>query len=665
MRATPAPKARALPRYPWILMLSFFRRVSKSKIGTGIMAAILLAILAGFAATDLQNFGSGNLGFGMGNSTLVKVGSQEVTDREVSEAMQRRLQDIRQQQPEADYATIMGDFENVLSAMVDQQTLIAFANKFGFHVSKRLVDAEIAQLPQTKGLNGQVSDASYRQFLAQQRMTDQQARQILTGALLERQLITPIAIGARVPLGMGAPYASMMLDMRSGEAAAIPVDAFRAGLKPTDPDLQRYYTANRARYMVPEQRALRYALVKSEQFGNVGASDQEIAAHYNANKAAYAPKDERTLSQVVVPDQATATQIAARAKAGATLQAAAAPAGSNAAVSPLGSQSREAYAGVAGEKIAAAVFSAPSGALVGPLQSDFGWVVVKVDGLHTQPGKSLEQARGEIAATLNVQKRKQAVEDVVDKIQNAIDDGSNFDEAVAAAKLPVQTTPLVTVAGTSRTNAGYKLPAELAPALKTGFEIAPNDPPEIVALPDNKGYALVSPGQVVAAAPAPLATIRDRVINDWTVGEALVRARAAATAIEAKANRGMSLADAIKQSGVPLPGPRPLSARRIQLASTQGEVPPPLRLLFTTAQGKTRMLADPQGRGFFIVKVEKIVPGNALLQPGLITQMRQELQQAVSQEYAQQFMSAMRAAVKVKRNESAIQGLKTRLSTGG
>ena len=30
-------------------MLSFFRRVSKSKIGTGIMAAVLIAILAGFA----------------------------------------------------------------------------------------------------------------------------------------------------------------------------------------------------------------------------------------------------------------------------------------------------------------------------------------------------------------------------------------------------------------------------------------------------------------------------------------------------------------------------------------------------------------------------------------------------------------------------------------
>ena len=92
-------------------MLSFFRRVSKSKIGTWIMAVILIAILAGFALADLSNFGTGNIGFGMGSSTLAKVGGQEVTEQEMNRPMQRRLQQVRQQQPDADYSSVMGDFE--------------------------------------------------------------------------------------------------------------------------------------------------------------------------------------------------------------------------------------------------------------------------------------------------------------------------------------------------------------------------------------------------------------------------------------------------------------------------------------------------------------------------------------------------------------------------
>jgi peptidyl-prolyl cis-trans isomerase D len=541
---------------------------------------------------------------------------------------------------------------------------MAFANKFGFHLSKRLIDAEIAQLPQTKGLNGQFNQLAYQQFLAQQRLTDTQVRQILSGALLQRQLITPIAIDARVPVGVATPYASMLLEFREGQAAVLPIELFRAGLKPSDNDLQRFYAANRARYTVPEQRVLRFATIGPEQAGSVSASEQEIAAYYNANKATYAGKDERTLSQVVVPDQATAAQIAARAKGGATLQAAAAPAGNNAAVSDLGAQTRAAYASAAGEKVAAAVFAAPSGAVVGPVQSDFGWVVVKVQSVRSQPGRTLDQARSEIAAKLTADKRKQSIEDMVDKVQTAIDDGSNFTEVSGASKLPVTTTPLITANGASRVDPSFHLSPDLAAAMKSGFEIAANDPPEIVALPGDKGYVVVSPGQVVAAAPAPLGNIRDQVATDWINQQASQRAKAAAQAMEAKANQGVPLAQALQQVGVPLPAVRPIAARRIQIANAQGEVPAPMRMLFTVGQGKTRMLPDPEGRGYFVVKVDKIVPGNALLQPGLIAQMRKELQQSVSEEIAQQFMAAMRAEVKVKRNESAIQTLKTRLSTG-
>src|SRR5688500_16291817 len=129
-------------------MLSFFRNVSKSKIGTGVLVVVLLAILAGFAIGDIQNFGTGNIGFGSSSSTLAKVGDQEVTDREMSDAMQRRLQEVREQRPDADYSFIAGDFDTILSSLIDQRTMIAFADKYGFNLSKRLVDAEIAQIPQ-------------------------------------------------------------------------------------------------------------------------------------------------------------------------------------------------------------------------------------------------------------------------------------------------------------------------------------------------------------------------------------------------------------------------------------------------------------------------------------------------------------------------------------
>ncbi|HEY4071396.1 MAG TPA: peptidyl-prolyl cis-trans isomerase [Sphingomicrobium sp.] len=646
-------------------MLSSLRSLQKSKVGTAIVALFFILILIGFASTGVTNFGSGTVGFGMTSSTLAQVGNQEVTEQEMSDAMQRRLQQVRQQQPEASYATVIGDFEAILGELLDEKTLFAFADKFHFPLSKRLVDAEIAQIPQTKGLNGQFSEQNYQGFLAQQRMTDSQIRQILGGGLLERYLVTPVAANARISAGMATPYAAMLLESREGEAAIVPLGAFRAGLKPTDADLQKYYTANRSRYMVPEQRVLRIARIGAEQIANLTASDQEVAAYYNSHKAEYASKETRDISQAVVQDEATANGIAARAKGGATIAAAAGPVGANAAVTTLKDQSRDAYSSVAGDKAAAAVFAAPSGTVVGPIQTDFGWAVAKIDSVKTIGGKSMEQTRAEIASKITADKRKGAIEDLVDKVQNAVDDGSNFAEAAASAKLSVTTTPLIAADGTARSDPAFKLPPELAPAVKTGFELEANDPPEIVTLPKDQGYAMVSPGQIISAAPAPFANVHDQVAKDWIDSQALQRARAAATQIEAKVAHGTPLAQALKESGTPLPPVQPLAARRIQLAMAQGPVPPGMKLLFSLAEGKSRMLPDPQGHGFFIVKVKKIVPGNALMQPSLIGQMQNELQQGISEDYAREFLAALRQDLKVKRNETAIQGMKSRMVSSG
>ena len=127
----------------------------------------------------------------------------------------------------------------------------------------------------------------------------------------------------------------------------------------------------------------------------------------------------------------------------------------------------------------------------------------------------------------------------------------------------------------------------------------------------------------------------------------------------------MSLAEAAKASAVALPAVTPVKARRIQLSQLGDKVPEPLRVMFGSAAGTTKVGGDPQGRGFFIVKVDKITPGNALGQPGLINEIQSEFSQPLAQEYAQEFLSALKADVRVRRNQSAIQAAKKRITSTG
>jgi peptidyl-prolyl cis-trans isomerase D len=641
-------------------MLKTVRNLSKSKTGVVVLALFLVAIVASFALADISNVLSGNPTARAGE--LARVGSVAITERDLDNAMQRRLQQVRQQNPAATYADIAGEIDTLLQALIDERALQAFADRNGFTLSKRLIDGQIASIPQTRGLDGRFSEESYQRFLAQQRLSDAELRQLIAGSLLQRLLLVPAAVNARVPIGMARPYASMLLENRSGEILSLPIESFRAGLNPAPAQLQAFYRSNQNRYLVPEQRVLQIARLGPDQVVQVTASEAEIAASYRQNQARYAPSETRTLSQAVVPDQAAAQAIAQRARSGQALAAAAAPAGLAAADVAVGEQTRQQFEGLAGAQVAAAAFAAAEGGVVGPIRSELGWHVVKIENVRRTGGTSLAEARSEIAAEITANKRKEALTDLVNRVEDAIADGASFAEAARTANLQVVQTPLITAQGRSPEQPAYALPEPLRPALSAGFELADGDDPVVETLPGEAGYLLVGAERIVPAAPAPFQAVADRVRQDWIATQAAQRARQAAERI-ARTAGSAPLAQAARAAGIANPTVDTVSLRRIQLSQFGGQVPPPLALLFSQRQGATRPVSGSRGEGWYVVRVNRIVPGDASAQPSLIAQTQQQLQATVEQEYAMQFLQAAKQAVGVRRNEAAIAAAKRRLSS--
>ena len=639
-------------------MFAMFRRLSKSKIGTTIMVLFLLAILASFAIGDINGLRGGVSGLAGGS--LASAGGEQVTERDVGDIFARALAQERQQRPELTAADLARDFDSLVDQVIGERALTAFAEDHRLLLSRRLIDAEIAKIPNARGLDGKFSEQAYRGFLSQQRMTDAFVRRLISTDLTQRLLSAPVAANARIPLGVATAYASMLLEQRSGEVTLVPVDAMKIGLSPSAGDLQAFYDANKGRYTVPEQRVLRTATITPASVSTAAPSEAEIAAYYKAHSDKYGGQQSRVISQAVVQDKKAADGIAQRARAGTAFAAAAAPAGLTAEDVSVGPQSRAQFTGLAGDAVAGAAFAAPVGAIVGPIRSDLGWHVIRIDGLQGKPPVPLAVARAEIVPALAADKAKEALADLVTKVENDIADGASLPEAAAKAKLTLVDSPLITGGGTSRADPAYKFDPALAPALKNGFDLSAEDDPVIEELPGGKGYVLVGVGRIVSAAPAALAEIRDRLAADWIQKKATDLARASALAIAAKVASGQPMATAIAGSrAIP---PRPVNARRISLSQVNPDAVTPLKLLFALTQGKSRMIADPKGRGFYVVRTDKIVPGNAGAQPGLIVQVQQQFQQPVGDELAEQFAKAVRKNVGVKRDGKAIAAAKARLT---
>ena len=97
----------------------------------------------------------------------------------------------------------------------------------------------------------------------------------------------------------------------------------------------------------------------------------------------------------------------------------------------------------------------------------------------------------------------------------------------------------------------------------------------------------------------------------------------------------------------------------------QGQnAPKPEVLMFAMAKGKVRLLAAPRNRGWYVVTVTEVIPGQVSPTDPRLAGLQESLQGAFGGEYTDQLSAAMRGEIGTTRNEEHIIALKKRLQSG-
>ncbi len=636
-------------------MLAFFRRLTHSRVGVIITFLVLGVIALAFAAGDVTGLSSMTGGAGITGGDVAKVGKAEVTANQLKTQAQTEMEGFRQQQPTLDMATFVnqGGFDGTLDRIISSMALEQFGRAQGMIVSKRAVDGQIASIPSLQGPTGKFDENLYRQVLAQRKLTDAQVRSDIERDTFAQQLTIPSTGATQVGSQLALPYASLLLEKRTGTIGFIPAAIVPAGPAPSDADLANFYKRNIARYTVPERRIVRYAIVTPEQVkAQAVPTDAEIAKTYQQDRARYAATEKRTITQVVVADQAGATALAAKVKAGTSIADAARAAGLEASTQT--DVEKAAYAGTTSAQVADAVFAATSGAVIGPVRTQLGWTVAKLDKVENVAGRSLDQVRGEIAAALGIQKSAEALSAIHDKIDDSLSNNATFDEVIADQKLQPVTTPALVASGANPDDAANQPNPAIAPLVAAAFQAADGDGPQLVQVGTDGGFAVVALGRIVPAAPRPLAQVRAAVLRDVTADRSRQAARRVANDVLARINKGMPVQQSLAQIKLPIPPARPLTASRAQIAADPRGAPPALALMFSMAPNTAKTLAAPDDSGWFIIKLDSIASGNAAGNDAAIKAARANIGRSVGREYVEQFAKAVRADVGVKTNATSL-----------
>jgi peptidyl-prolyl cis-trans isomerase D len=635
-------------------MISFFRRALSSWVVLALLGLIMIAFIITGVSGPSALKGSAD-----GGATVAKVGDRTISSIELSRRMQSQFDSVRRSQPTLEPKAFVagGGFDQVTDALISARAIDVWGPRQGFAISKRLVDAEIAAIPAFRGVTGQFDENAMRAILAQQRVNERDLRNDIASDLVRGQILTPVIAAVPVPINLARPYASILLEQRTGQVGIIPLAAVTDKAQPSEADIAKQYKSFIAAYTRPETRILRYATFGTAQIAaKARPGDSDVAAYYQQHIADYTARQTRDLTQVILPTEAAAQAIAAKAQGGTPLATAATQAGVEATT--LAKQAQADFAKGTNDAIAGATFTAAKGKLVGPIKGAFGWYVVRVDAIGGSPARSIDQARAEIVTALTKDKADAALSDLAASIETAVSDGASFAEVAQKNGLTVVTTPPVLQNGQADI-AGWKTAPELQPLLRPAFDASPEDRPTVETIVKGQQYALLNVAQVIPPTPLPLAKVRDAVIRDIVITRTRAHAEALAKAITAKISKGMPIATAMATAGVPLPPVKPASARQLDLARADPrQIPPPVRAMFGMKPGQAKMMPADNGAAFFVVVLDKIVPGDVATVPGLVDSTRGELATAISSELAEQFVHAIQKDVGITRDAGAIAQVK-------
>jgi peptidyl-prolyl cis-trans isomerase D len=642
-------------------MLLFFRSFFKSKIGLAITFAFLALIAFAFASSDVAN--TGMFGGVAGGDRVAVVGDERIDSAELVQSAGSALDRLRQEDPALSMPAFIaqGGLEEVLDQLIARYSIATYAERFGLRVGDNLINSEIRQIGAFRGPDGNFSADAYNQTLAAQGLTDAVVRQDIGSGLLAQQMLVPASFGSTIPRTLATRYARLFKERREGAIGFLPSGAFFPEGDPGAAQLQAYYQENRGDFIRPERRVIRYALFGEAEIEDaIAPTDAEIAARYRENRAQYADSETRSFTQLIVPTQQAAQAIRQRVAAGASFASVAREAGFRTAT--LEDRSRAQVADDASPAVAQTYFDAARGAITEPTRSPLGWHVARVDAVETTPGRSLAQVRDELASTIREEKRVRALVDLAAQIEERIDDGETLTAVAQDLGLDVRSTRPVTADGGVYGTQGETIAEEIAPVLETAFQMEESEP-QVGEVARGEAFAIFETADITASAAAPLAEIREDVITSWKLAQGSQAARAAADRVLARLRGGATMASALAAEDVQLPAAEQIALTREDLARRGAQrIPPPLALLFSMAQGTSKRLEATNDLGWFVVDLDAIELGEMASDDPLIAQAQSQLSETVGQEYADQLVVAMREAMGVERNATAIDAVRRQLA---
>jgi peptidyl-prolyl cis-trans isomerase D len=481
-------------------------RKKSANIAVWILMLLLIIGLGGFGATS----------FGGTIRKVGSVGDEPISTDAYARALQQELRAIeaQTQQPlSIDQAQALGLTTRTLNRVVTETALDGEAARVGLSVGDVTVAEQLQLIPAFQGLDGKFDRENYQFALDRNGLSESEFEGDLRRETARSLLQGAVVAGRTLPDAYVDTMLNYLAETRSITYARVEHSQLDGPTStPSESDLQALYEEQIGDYTLPERKRITYALLTPDMLIEAVEVDEDLLKQeYEARLDEFQRPERRLVERLNFTDAATAQAAADRIANGETdFDRLVEDRGLRLDDIDLGDVSKREIGGAAGD----AVFAAASGDVVGPVETNLGPALFRVNGILAEQITTFEQARDTLREDLAADRARRRVDERAEPIEDLLAGGATLEEVVAETDMRLETIDWYP--DLTEGIAGYADFDAAAAALTT------EDFPEIAQLEDGSIYAMRL-DEILAPAPIPFDEVRDKVVASWETRESMAR----------------------------------------------------------------------------------------------------------------------------------------------
>lgn len=431
---------------------------------------------------------------------------------------------------------------SLFNQMVSRSVMQAAADDLNLTVSDETVRKTIGQMPMFTDYDGSFSMAAYKQYLSDMGLSE---KRFVDDAFLDMraQQLTDAAQAATItPKSIAEMVYRLQNEKRTADVFTVtPADLKIKGV-PGKADQERLYKELSDELIAPEYRTFTVMFLTLEDVSKkIKISEEELQEVFNENKDSYAIEEIRDVDQMLFATKQEADEAYAALQKGQDFMAVAKKyANQTEDQTKLGDLTPSTATG----DWADVVFSAKKGEIVAPVQTAFGWQILRVNKITPKVEKQFKDVRDEIEQKLIASMAYDTLTETAVALDDRFGAGETIEDVAASTGYPVRKYTLVDPAGTDENGKKVNISKMI---LATAFTSDPGR--ESPMTEDGSDFFVLRVDDVKEPALKPIEKSQKEIKAAWTAEKQKEKAQEITKTIERDLNKGIDPKTIARKTG--------------------------------------------------------------------------------------------------------------------